>query len=295
MQLVFLVIISQHRSPTVWLFSFSISFSTVVEHSNDLILDNSTISVTSCQDILIFLCFQVCRFYQITAHQYWYTVPAHAASFGAKLITLFLIFYFVFFVFSFNHFTWSYLPLEWWQKQTPEELLSITPELNIVPSSIEHLETHSTGLNGVLSMFGAVFLFLMHLEMKQSTNELFLVSVRMTGHEFFTRFPALYPFLLNQLEEAAASVERWVYVEHAHAHRYLCVLTGKRELLEQSDTNFLQIEFSCRSFAQLTACSKHKTLWPNKVNVLLRFCLVQKSWVCSGSSALSFSVPRLPC
>lgn len=157
-QLVFLVIISQHRSPTVWLFSFSISFSTVVEHSNDLILDNSTISITSCQDILIFLCFQVCRFYQITAHQYWYTVPAHAASFGAKLITLFLIFCFVFFVFSFNHFTWSYLPLEWWQKQTPEELLSITPELNIVPPSIEHLETHSTGLNGVLRIFGAVFL-----------------------------------------------------------------------------------------------------------------------------------------
>ncbi|CAG10188.1 unnamed protein product [Tetraodon nigroviridis] len=31
---------------------------------------------------------------------------------------------------------------------------------------------------------------------------------RMTGHEFFTRFPALYPFLLNQLEDAAASVER---------------------------------------------------------------------------------------
>ncbi|KAF0027160.1 hypothetical protein F2P81_019901 [Scophthalmus maximus] len=31
---------------------------------------------------------------------------------------------------------------------------------------------------------------------------------RMTGREFFTRFPALYPFLLNQLEEAAATVER---------------------------------------------------------------------------------------
>ncbi|XP_017296045.1 thyroid adenoma-associated protein isoform X2 [Kryptolebias marmoratus] len=30
---------------------------------------------------------------------------------------------------------------------------------------------------------------------------------RMTGREFFTRFPALYPFLLQQLEEAAASVE----------------------------------------------------------------------------------------
>ncbi|KAA8584074.1 hypothetical protein FQN60_015282, partial [Etheostoma spectabile] len=29
----------------------------------------------------------------------------------------------------------------------------------------------------------------------------------MTGREFFTRFPALYPFLLNQLEEAAATVE----------------------------------------------------------------------------------------
>ncbi|KAM4729595.1 thyroid adenoma-associated protein isoform 2-T4 [Anableps anableps] len=30
---------------------------------------------------------------------------------------------------------------------------------------------------------------------------------RMTGREFFTRFPALYPFLLRQLEEAAATVE----------------------------------------------------------------------------------------
>nr|XP_015799588.2 thyroid adenoma-associated protein [Nothobranchius furzeri] len=30
---------------------------------------------------------------------------------------------------------------------------------------------------------------------------------RMTGREFFTRFPALYPFLLNQLEQAAATVE----------------------------------------------------------------------------------------
>ncbi|MCI4376608.1 hypothetical protein PGIGA_G00190450 [Pangasianodon gigas] len=30
---------------------------------------------------------------------------------------------------------------------------------------------------------------------------------KMTGWEFFTRFPALYPFLLSQLEEAASSVE----------------------------------------------------------------------------------------
>ncbi|KAJ8418447.1 hypothetical protein AAFF_G00141560 [Aldrovandia affinis] len=30
---------------------------------------------------------------------------------------------------------------------------------------------------------------------------------RMTGREFFTRFPALYPFLLGQLEEAAGSVD----------------------------------------------------------------------------------------
>ncbi|XP_030626930.1 thyroid adenoma-associated protein [Chanos chanos] len=30
---------------------------------------------------------------------------------------------------------------------------------------------------------------------------------RMTGREFFTRFPALYPFLLSQLEEAASSVD----------------------------------------------------------------------------------------
>lgn len=35
-----------------------------------------------------------------------------------------------------------------------------------------------------------------------------LSACRMTGREFFTRFPALYPFLLNQLEEAAATVER---------------------------------------------------------------------------------------
>ncbi|MEQ2160570.1 hypothetical protein GOODEAATRI_000641, partial [Goodea atripinnis] len=33
-------------------------------------------------------------------------------------------------------------------------------------------------------------------------------TFRMTGREFFTRFPALYPFLLTQLEEAAATVER---------------------------------------------------------------------------------------
>ncbi|MEQ2214901.1 hypothetical protein XENOCAPTIV_023464 [Xenoophorus captivus] len=32
-------------------------------------------------------------------------------------------------------------------------------------------------------------------------------ALRMTGREFFTRFPALYPFLLTQLEEAAATVE----------------------------------------------------------------------------------------
>ncbi|XP_060781574.1 thyroid adenoma-associated protein isoform X2 [Neoarius graeffei] len=31
---------------------------------------------------------------------------------------------------------------------------------------------------------------------------------KMTGWEFFTRFPALYPFLLSQLEEAASSVDR---------------------------------------------------------------------------------------
>ncbi|XP_072533812.1 thyroid adenoma-associated protein [Salminus brasiliensis] len=30
---------------------------------------------------------------------------------------------------------------------------------------------------------------------------------RMTGREFFTRFPALYPFLLSQLQEAASSVD----------------------------------------------------------------------------------------
>jgi hypothetical protein len=30
----------------------------------------------------------------------------------------------------------------------------------------------------------------------------------MTGREFFTRFPALYPFLLSQLQEAAVTVDR---------------------------------------------------------------------------------------
>lgn len=37
----------------------------------------------------------------------------------------------------------------------------------------------------------------------------FVSPVRMTGREFFTRFPTLYPFLLHQLQEAAATVERW--------------------------------------------------------------------------------------
>lgn len=49
--------------------------------------------------------------------------------------------------------------------QTPEDFLSITSELNIVPPCIKRLvlykilETNTTGLNGVLSIFGAVFLF----------------------------------------------------------------------------------------------------------------------------------------
>lgn len=37
-----------------------------------------------------------------------------------------------------------------------------------------------------------------------------VISFRMTGWEFFTRFPTLYPFLLSQLEEAASSVDRYV-------------------------------------------------------------------------------------
>ncbi|XP_042624438.1 thyroid adenoma-associated protein homolog [Cyprinus carpio] len=35
----------------------------------------------------------------------------------------------------------------------------------------------------------------------------------MTGREFFTLFPALYPFLLSQLQEAAASVNRSTHSE----------------------------------------------------------------------------------
>ena len=31
---------------------------------------------------------------------------------------------------------------------------------------------------------------------------------RMTGSEFFSRFPELYPFLLRQLESVASTVDR---------------------------------------------------------------------------------------
>uniref|UniRef100_A0A674NJE3 tRNA (32-2'-O)-methyltransferase regulator THADA n=1 Tax=Takifugu rubripes TaxID=31033 RepID=A0A674NJE3_TAKRU len=51
---------------------------------------------------------------------------------------------------------------------------------------------------------------------------------RMTGHEFFTRFPALYPFLLNQLEEAAASVESDSGQVKLHPSLFLLLLVLSR-------------------------------------------------------------------
>ncbi|XP_061601680.1 thyroid adenoma-associated protein isoform X2 [Cololabis saira] len=51
---------------------------------------------------------------------------------------------------------------------------------------------------------------------------------RMTGREFFTRFPALYPFLLSQLEEAAASVESESGVAKLHPSLFLLLLVLRR-------------------------------------------------------------------
>lgn len=48
----------------------------------------------------------------------------------------------------------------------------------------------------------------------------------MTGREFFTRFPALYPFLLKQLEEAAASVERWAESDWTGGGTVFCILSS---------------------------------------------------------------------
>uniref|UniRef100_A0A3B4T4H6 tRNA (32-2'-O)-methyltransferase regulator THADA n=1 Tax=Seriola dumerili TaxID=41447 RepID=A0A3B4T4H6_SERDU len=48
---------------------------------------------------------------------------------------------------------------------------------------------------------------------------------RMTGREFFTRFPALYPFLLNQLEEAAATVDGGQVKLHPSLFLLLLVLS----------------------------------------------------------------------
>uniref|UniRef100_A0AAY5KM06 tRNA (32-2'-O)-methyltransferase regulator THADA n=1 Tax=Esox lucius TaxID=8010 RepID=A0AAY5KM06_ESOLU len=47
---------------------------------------------------------------------------------------------------------------------------------------------------------------------------------RMTGREFFTRFPALYPFLLSQLEEAASSVGSGRVILHPSLFLLLLVL-----------------------------------------------------------------------
>uniref|UniRef100_A0AAV2JLB0 tRNA (32-2'-O)-methyltransferase regulator THADA n=1 Tax=Knipowitschia caucasica TaxID=637954 RepID=A0AAV2JLB0_KNICA len=51
---------------------------------------------------------------------------------------------------------------------------------------------------------------------------------RMTGREFFTRFPALYPFLLSQLEEAAASVESDSGQVKLHPSLFLLLLVLSR-------------------------------------------------------------------
>nr|XP_046258832.1 thyroid adenoma-associated protein isoform X2 [Scatophagus argus] len=51
---------------------------------------------------------------------------------------------------------------------------------------------------------------------------------RMTGREFFTRFSALYPFLLNQLEEAAATVESDSGQVKLHPSLFLLLLVLSR-------------------------------------------------------------------
>ncbi|XP_077468779.1 thyroid adenoma-associated protein isoform X1 [Stigmatopora argus] len=51
---------------------------------------------------------------------------------------------------------------------------------------------------------------------------------RMTGREFFTRFPALYPFLLNQLKEAAVSVESDSGQVKLHPSLFLLLLVLSR-------------------------------------------------------------------
>ncbi|CAJ1066908.1 thyroid adenoma-associated protein [Xyrichtys novacula] len=51
---------------------------------------------------------------------------------------------------------------------------------------------------------------------------------RMTGREFFTRFPALYPFLLNQLEGAAATVESDSGQVKLHPSLFLLLLVLSR-------------------------------------------------------------------
>nr|XP_057906277.1 thyroid adenoma-associated protein [Doryrhamphus excisus]XP_057906286.1 thyroid adenoma-associated protein [Doryrhamphus excisus] len=51
---------------------------------------------------------------------------------------------------------------------------------------------------------------------------------RMTGREFFTRFPALYSFLLNQLKEAAATVESDSGQVKLHPSLFLLLLVLNR-------------------------------------------------------------------
>ncbi|KAK1905218.1 Thyroid adenoma-associated protein like, partial [Dissostichus eleginoides] len=51
---------------------------------------------------------------------------------------------------------------------------------------------------------------------------------RMTGREFFTRFPALYPFLLTQLEAAAGTVESDSGQVKLHPSLFLLLLVLSR-------------------------------------------------------------------
>ncbi|XP_015229151.1 PREDICTED: thyroid adenoma-associated protein isoform X1 [Cyprinodon variegatus] len=61
---------------------------------------------------------------------------------------------------------------------------------------------------------------------------------RMTGREFFTRFPALYPFLLTQLEEAAATVQSDSGHVKLHPSLFLLLLVLSRLYPSPMDGTF---------------------------------------------------------
>ncbi|XP_065153408.1 thyroid adenoma-associated protein isoform X1 [Paramisgurnus dabryanus] len=61
---------------------------------------------------------------------------------------------------------------------------------------------------------------------------------RMTGREFFTRFPALYPFLLGQLQEAAASVNSDSGQVKLHPSLFLLLLVLGRLYPSPMDGSF---------------------------------------------------------